>query len=175
MFPLWRRRQQCSRKVCIICGHALIILIVTALITPFLLQADALRVDCIEQLTFWLLVYIGVELLHIFERIAAACSWMRANNPANAEGRLFLFVRIWLYLGEVAWVIYGTTFAFNEEMDECASDSIKAGVDLTIADMISLLRWSTKFLIIYGYLLILYLLCSCCIGVAVYRTYTSFV
>ena len=63
----------------------------------------------------------------------------------------------------------------DEEIDECESDSVKAGMTtLSIIDMISMLRLTTKILVIYGYLLILYLFCSCCIGLAVYKTYRSF-
>lgn len=155
-------------------GHALIMLAIFALTLTFM-KPKILEVECIGKLIFWLLIYFGIELLHTLERITAGCAWLYAKEPTMAEGRLFLFCRLWLYLGEAGWTIYGSTFVYDEEIDECESDSVKAGMTtLSIIDMISMLRLTTKILVIYGYLLILYLFCSCCIGLAVYKTYRSF-
>lgn len=44
-----------------------------------------------------------------------------------AESRLFIYMRFWLYLLEAGWIVYGTSFIFNEEIENCESESIEKG------------------------------------------------
>jgi len=69
----------------------------------------------------WLAVYFLMEAMHLIERFVAGLFWLYAKDPAMAECRLYLFFRIWVYFIEASWIIYGSTFVYGEEIDECES------------------------------------------------------
>ena len=173
LYPRWRRQSQCSRNCCRIFCHALIVLFLVALIIPFMTQ-EVFDINCLETQVTWLMIYVGIEVLHAAERTAVGVCWLYVKEPVNAEGRLFIFFRLWLIIGEAALIVYGNTFIFSEQIDECESESIAAGLSLTLTDMIDMLSWTATILIIYGYLLILYLICSCIFGIVLYKQYSSF-
>jgi len=63
-----------------------------------------------------------------------AWAWLFANDPAIAEGKIFIFIRFWLFLFEAAWILYGSTFVFSDEFANCESAAIEAGIDKKVAD-----------------------------------------
>lgn len=76
-------------------------------------------VDCIKQLNVWLVVYCLNESLHTLTRVVAMCIWGCANDPELAETRLTIFFKIWVYVFEAIWVIYGSTFIYSDEVSTC--------------------------------------------------------
>ena len=80
---------------------------------------DSWDVPCIRKLNSWLTVYFATEVLHMIERIASAVFWLYANEPTLADIRINIFFRFWLNLFEAGWIIYGSTFIYSEEVQDC--------------------------------------------------------
>ena len=170
LYPPLVRSKQIRMRICVILGHALLMIYIGALIAIFW---ESWRIDCIRKLNVWLSVYFFIELLHCLERLASLFSWGFANDPSLADVRLYIFLRLWLYLLEASWIIYGSSFIYEVEMDECEAESVEAGV--YAADFVKPLRISTEVLIIYGYLLLLWLVGGFCLALFMYRAYVSYV
>ena len=114
MYPRSQRLHIVRNRIFHMAIHSLLILYITALIWAFW---DSWAVNCIRRLNIWLSIYLVIELAHLCERWATACSWLSANDPKLAESKLFIYGRLWLYLIESAWVLYGSTFIYSDEID----------------------------------------------------------
>ena len=66
-----------------------------------------------------------------------------------------MFFGGWVFLAEAAWIIYGNTFIYSQEIKDC---TISSSSFLKKNDEIDSLRITTLILIIYGYLLLLVIL-----------------
>ena len=66
-----------------------------------------------------------------------------------------MFFGGWVFLAEAAWIIYGNTFIYSQEIRDC---TISSSSFIKINDEIDSLRITTLILIIYGYLLLLVIL-----------------
>ena len=66
-----------------------------------------------------------------------------------------MFFGGWIFLAEAAWIIYGNTFIYSQEIKDC---TISSSSFLKKNDEIDSLRITTLILIIYGYLLLLVIL-----------------
>lgn len=136
---------------------------------------EAWDVVCIKQLHKWLLIYAVIELLHLLERSIVCLCWIYATDPAISESVLYLFSRLWLYIFEVSWIIYGSTFVFSDPVKECKKTAYEMDAEVKVIERLWKLSLTTKVLIIYGYSLILWMCCSCCFGIALYKTYQSWI
>ena len=152
--------------MCITIGHFLLTVYISLLIWIFW---DSWAIGCIRELNTWLGVYLILEVLHLTERTIATALWKCANDPKLAETRLFVFVRVWLYLIEANWIIYGSTFIYDDKFEDCSV--MEQGDDDLASDHVQDLKITIKVLIIYGYLLIIYLLCGCCIFLVMYKKF----
>ena len=65
----------------------------------------------------------------MIERSATAWNWIFNDDPDRAEGKLFIFLRMWLILFEAGWIIYGSTFVFSSLVDECEETAKKEEID----------------------------------------------
>ena len=110
-----------------------------------------------------------IEVLHTITSVCGLVIWGCARDPSLAETRLSAFGKIFIYLAEAAWVIYGNTFIYSDEINEC-----DATTELAFGNKVShveTLRISTKVLIIFGYVLLLRIFCICVIACITYRVY----
>ena len=95
--------------------------------------------------------------------------WMTVREPTMAESRTFLFVRVPNGLFEIAWVIYGSTFVWSDEVAECKETTEHAGN--TVFDRVETLRITAQVLIVFGYLYILFVIISIVGVYCMYRAY----
>jgi len=96
--------------------------------------------------------------------------WQYAVDPTTAETRLYVFGTFWLYIFEAAWIIYGSTFIYSEEIRECDATTFLA-FGATIVRVWEL-RITATVLIILGYLHlagIIFLFCFACCIFCVYK------
>ena len=114
-----------------------------------------------------MLVYFMDELIHIVLYTAAIIAWCKANDPPLIETRVSVFGTFWLYLFSAAWVVYGSSFMFSEEIENCELDRDEEKKTFSIQDV----RITAKVLIWFGYAAILMAILVACVGCAVYALY----
>ena len=95
-------------------GRALLTLYVAGLVWTFW---QAWSIHCIRQLNEWLLVHLVIEVLHTISNVCGLVIWGCARDPSLAETRLSAFFKIFIYLVEAAWVIYGNTFIYSDDIN----------------------------------------------------------
>ena len=84
---------------------------------------------------------------------------MNAKDPALGHIKLEFFYGWLVFIFEVCWSIYGSTFIYSEEMDYCKGDKDESAH--------ALILWITALVLIcLGYFLIIYLL-----GVAIFMCF----
>ena len=42
--------------------------------------------------------------------------WKKAKDPPYQQIKMEVFFGVWLFLAEAAWIIYGNTFIYSEEI-----------------------------------------------------------
>ena len=109
------------------------------------------------------------------ERLIVAWNWIFRNEPDKAEGKVFIFFRFWLQIFESVFVIYGSTFLFGDYVEECEQTAKKAQIDEKLLDSYWKLSVTTKVLMIYGFSIIIYILCQFIIFCVLFKTYQSWV
>ena len=162
-----RKRMACRRMIAVVV-HILLTTYISILLWAFW---RSWAIDCIRQLNEWLSIYFFVEVLHLIERTASVCTWLYANEPTIAESRLFIMMRFWLFILEASWIIYGTSFIYDEEIENCGPAELEKGE--LAADLVEPLRITTTVLVIYGYILLLWICCGCLLFIYCYRTVQS--
>ena len=45
--------------------------------------------------------------------------WKKAVDPSIAQIKIEIFYGIWIFLIEAAWIIYGNTFIYSEQIKDC--------------------------------------------------------
>jgi len=115
-YPKHLRHREIRIRVCHILVHMSLVSYISLLILAFW---DSWRIDCIRQLNEWLSTYLVLEILHLVERIVSLCLWLRSEDPYLQEARTYIFGRIWINLVEAAWIIYGSSFIYSQELKEC--------------------------------------------------------
>jgi len=108
--------------------------------------------------------------------------WGCANDPELAETRLTIFFKVWVYVFEAVWDIYGSTFIYSDKVSYCDDtlrDALEAdendikkaneGWDEELIDNVETLRISAIVLLVLGYLIWIWILCSLCVACAYYR------
>ncbi len=75
----------------------------------------------------WLSIYAVVELILTATAITEIAFWGCANDPNLAGTRLRLFLQYWVYLFTAAWILYGSTFIYDEEISQCEELAETAG------------------------------------------------
>ena len=134
---------------------------------------DAWKVDCIEQLSVWLVVYEVLQGAHLVRTIAIIIFWKKAVDPSYAQIKLELFFGAWIFLCEAGWLIYGNTFIYSSEIHDCDDDlSSILGNNLDLNT--DTLRISTLVVIIYGYFLLGGIILLACFFMALYFGYKSY-
>ena len=113
---------------------------------------ESWKVHCIRQLNVWLLCYTLIEVLQIGRTVVKIYIWRKKRDPPGQQIKVEIFFGIWLFMLEVAWQIYGNTFIYEEEIQDC-----KAEYDSVFGDKESVksLRVTCLVLIVYGYILML--------------------
>ena len=166
LYPQHLRRSKMRWRATYGVGRALLTLYVAGLVWTFW---QAWSIHCIRQLNEWLLVYLVIEVLHTITSVCGLVIWGCARDPSLAETRLSAFVKIFIYLAEAAWVIYGNTFIYSDDINQCdATTELAFGNKVSHVDTLII---STKVLIIFGYVLLLRILCICVIACIVFRVY----
>jgi len=73
-------------------------------------------VDCVQQLNVWLLVYLVLQTAHLLRTVLLIFIWRTAKDPSVAQIKLEIFFGLWVFLAEAAWIIYGNTFIYEDEI-----------------------------------------------------------
>ena len=121
----------------------------------------------------WLSVYFLTELVLLVTCIMEISFWGCANDPNLAGTRLRLFFQYWVYLLTAVWIIYGSSFFYDDGIRQCKELTEEAGDEH--ADQVGKLQWTTLALVVFGYLLIVWILCYICLGCLVFKLYKSWV
>ena len=150
--------------------HFVLTLYILVLLTAFW---DFWTIECVRLLGFWMFIYLLDELVHIVLYSVAVYSWCRANDPPLIETRISVFGSFWLYLFGFAWVIYGSTFVFSEEIDNCDLESEFSFQGFSETVSIRDVRITVKVLIVLGYVMMLIALCITCASCALYALYRN--
>ena len=114
--------------------------------------------NCIADLSWWVMVYLVIQVIHIVRKIIIVYIWKVANDPTIAQTKVDLIAIPFLVVPEIAWYIYGNTLVYREtEMALCMSH-IKSDI----------FYWSVICLIIYGYIYILAFVLTILAAIAVF-------
>jgi hypothetical protein len=68
---------------------------------------------CIADLSWWVLGYLGIQLVHIVRKISIIIIWNKANDPTIAQTKVDLISLPCLILPEIIWYIYGNTLVYQ--------------------------------------------------------------
>lgn len=74
-------------------------------------------VDCIRQINVWLAMYCLSELLITISLVLTIIFWGCANDPTMAETRLKVYFQVWIYIFNIGWVIYGSSFIYTDKIN----------------------------------------------------------
>ena len=77
---------------------------------------------------------------------------------------------MWVYLFEAVWTIYGTTFIFSAEINECDQTTRLASV-IEHFEHVEALRISAIVLLCLGYIIWIWIICSLLLAYALYKNY----
>ena len=96
--------------------------------------------------------------MHLIRTIAVMIIWYKAKDPSVSVTKLELLFGYWIFLFEIIWSIVGNFIIYSDKLNaECEHTNTHDNV-FTVKNLwITCLMW-----IIYGYILILCLLCTCC-------------
>ena len=115
--------------------------------------------------------------MHTLARLVAILIWLCANDPEIGETRLNVFFKIWVYLFEAIWVIYGSTFIYSEEVSNCEETARLTPshdeIESWTFEHVETLRISSIVLLVLGYLIWIWIIGSLLFACAVYRMYTN--
>ena len=113
MYPTHLRNSKMRCKAIHSAIHMILAIYIFCLLYTFW---TSWKVNCIRKLNVWLSIYFILEVLQITVILVTVCAWKCANDPNMASTRLYVFGTFWLYIFEAAWVIYGSTFIYKEEI-----------------------------------------------------------
>ena len=82
-------------------------------------DTKAWTVDCVRTLNIWLLGYMILEALHAIRTIAIVFIWYNKPDPGMAQIKIEVFYGFWVFIAEAAWIVYGNTFIYTDEIKEC--------------------------------------------------------
>ena len=168
MYPSHIRRKQMIRTSIRLVCHLFITLYIAVLLWIFW---RAWNVECIRNLNIWLYGYGIIETLYSIFTVVIIIIWNKANDPASQETRLNVYVLYWLHLINIGWVIYGSTFIYNEESSQCDEET-----EITFrgqSTSVKALHISTIVLMVLGYFVLLYLVLSCVFACCLYKMYVK--
>ena len=130
-------------------------------------------VQCIRQLSVWLLVYNVLQGLQIVRTSACLAIWDHAEDPSLSQIKLEVFYGIWVFLAEAVWLIYGNTFIYDSEIANC--DSYVNALFKKTTTSVTTLRNTAMVLIIYGYFLLIGIVVAVFFAVGAFLAYRSYV
>ncbi len=67
---------------------------------------------CIADLSWWVIIYLLIHLLHIARKVAIIIIWKKAQDPTIATVKVDLVAIPCLVIPEVIWYIYGNTIIY---------------------------------------------------------------
>ena len=169
MFPRERRNKKIKWFVAWGIVNAILCTYIMALLFIFWDAKTWAKDPCVKQLNLWLLVYCFVQGLHEIRSIAVIYIWHKANDPAVAQLKLELIYGGWVFILEACWIIYGNTFIYTEESQQCVYQPRWSILSTTTE------RNTVMVLIIYGYLLLLGMFLTMCFFIAFYFGYKSYI
>ena len=111
----YRRKMKCERSLQFVFHLMLTILISTLLWVFWRLW----EIDCIKDLNAWLEVFCILESIITVVRLVQVLVWAYAEDPLFVETVIMVFIEIWVYLIEAAYVVHGSTFIYSEEIYYC--------------------------------------------------------
>lgn len=83
-----------------------------------------------------------------------------------------MFFGVWVFLAEAAWIIYGNTFIYSDEIRDCEET-----LEITFGNgtvNVQKERTTALVLIIYGYFLLLAIVVAIFLGIGFYFAYKSY-
>ena len=118
--------------------------------------------SCIANLSWWTMVYLLIHILHIIRKVIIVLIWYRTKDPTIAQTKLDLASIPFLVLPEVVWYIYGNTLVWRQTiMQQCLS--------YTRGEVF---YWSVIGLIYYGYMYVLFFICTFVSFLAIWYMYS---
>ena len=131
------------------------------------------KIDCIRTLNIWNVGYLFIVTVSAIERLVVIVLWLTAREPSMAESRTFLFVRMPNGVLEIAWVIYGSTFVWSQEIADCKETTQEAGD--SAFDRVGSLRITAQVLIVFGYCYIAFVIVSVVGVIFMFKAYKSYI
>lgn len=99
--------------------------------------------NCIADLSWWILFYFIIHVVHVIRKIVVIYIWKVAKDPTIACTKVDLISIPVLLLPELGWYIYGNFLLWNSgTMSDCRKNH-------------SYFYWSVVVLIAYGYIFML--------------------
>lgn len=169
LYPWDFRKKKLRYRVLYMILHSLTTAYITMLILAYW---NAWEIECIREINVWLCVYLVVQFILTVCAIVQVCLWLCANDPPLGETKLRLYLQYLVYTFTAGWIIYGSTFMFSDEIKDC-KEPVSHGFKPSDMINVKALRITAIVLIAQGYLTLLWLLCLCCFGCAMYCLYTS--
>ena len=133
----------------------------------------ALKLDCARKLMVWLAFYNTIATLHLIRTLTLVCIWCCANDPAMSHIKLEVFYGVWVFLFEIAWLVYGNTFIYDDKIQDCDDEIEAKGIEVNVNTNA---LWATALaLIIYGYLLFVAVILTILFYIGAYMGYQAYV
>lgn len=111
----------------------------------------------------WLLVYAGIEFADAIKALVKCYIFMKSSNPVRGVQKVDLIFGCLFFNFRIAWLIYGNTFVYTEEMLDCKEESRKVR-GLWIL-MVIVIAFGYLYFLLYGLILCcgsILLCCLCC-------------
>ena len=110
-------------------------------------------------------MYGIIHSLHLIRTLAIMVIWHKAKDPAVSSTKLEFFFGYWIFLAEIIWSIFGNFIIYSDTLNEGCVDTDQSDNIFTVQTLwVTCLVW-----IIYGYLLILGLICTCCFSLVFFK------
>jgi hypothetical protein len=136
------------------------VMILAYLVFVLIVFEKSWQTTCVKKLSIWLIVYCFIQLAHIVRQIAAICIWHRAKDPALEQTKSDVAFVILIVIPEIAWYIYGYSFIFTNDTENCRAEQNSLWVCVLI-------------LLVYGMFFIVFCLGVMCFACGVYYVYIS--
>ena len=72
------------------------------------------KIDCVRHMNIFLVVYAVFEVILTGAQITELSFWCCANDPVLNTTRLRIFLQYHIYVLTSIWIIYGSTFIYDE-------------------------------------------------------------
>ena len=169
VFPRARRNNKLKWYLAWLLVNTILCAYISVLLFLFWDAKQWARDPCVRTLNLWLLVYLFLQGLHTLRTIGVMLVWHKAKDPSVQQLKIELFFGVWVFIAEASWIIYGNTFIYSDEIENCQYQP-NWSILTTETE-----RNTIMVLVIYGYFLLAGILFTVCFFIAFFFGYKQYI